>query len=200
MLSYTHIACGCAAALVVVAPTTPVGCAAVVAAAAVGSTIPDVDARKSPDKRDARFGIALALVIAVAVAIANPEVVSTVAETIHAGHVARAALGAVAFVGLTVAGVATEHRTFTHSLAALALFTLAVAAVNPELAVPFAIGYATHLALDLLNKRGLMLLWPHPHRMCLALTRSNAVANALLLAAGVVVTAGYFVSQIPSFL
>lgn len=63
-------------------------------------------------------------------------------------------LGAV-FLGLAF----MPHRGLTHSLAGLALFSMA-AYILPIPFIPFVIGYVSHLLLDMLTPMGIPVFWP----------------------------------------
>jgi inner membrane protein len=55
------------------------------------------------------------------------------------------------------------HRTLTHSLLGVALFTLLVSLLlggYPNLLLALVAGYASHVFADALNTRGVPLLWP----------------------------------------
>lgn len=55
------------------------------------------------------------------------------------------------------------HRTFSHSPLLLAMIYLLVNAHIPNfmwMAIPFIVGAASHLVLDMLNRSGIPLLWP----------------------------------------
>ena len=56
--------------------------------------------------------------------------------------------------------IGIKHRGLTHSLIALALIVLLAAQLAPELATAAAIGYGSHLALDMLTPWGIPLLYP----------------------------------------
>jgi inner membrane protein len=58
-----------------------------------------------------------------------------------------------------------------------------------QTAVPyFAIGFATHLLLDLLNRKGEQLLYPLKNTYCLGVCSSSGVVNDILFAFGLVAT------------
>lgn len=81
---------------------------------------------------------------------------------------------------LTLVGLNTKHRTFTHSFFAMAMYVGLVYMFCRPATVPFAIGYASHLISDLFNKLGLQLFFPLKWRPCLKLCRSNKRANRVL--------------------
>ena len=99
--------------------------------------------------------------------------------------------GAVAFIALCAIGAFSGHRTFCHSLLGLALFSAAVWAVCPALAAPFAVGFASHLALDLLNKQKLQLFFPlKAGSFCFSLCHADGAANTVLMVVGTVAAVG----------
>ena len=81
---------------------------------------------------------------------------------------------------LLLIGINTKHRTFTHSFLAMALFSGAVFFFCRPAAIPFLIGYASHIISDYFNKLGLQLFFPLKWRPCLKLCRSDKKANRVL--------------------
>ena len=67
-------------------------------------------------------------------------------------------IGGVGFVVLWFIGFFSDHRTFTHSLTALSLFSLAVWLIYPPLLFGFVTAYLSHLLLDILNKKKMKFL------------------------------------------
>lgn len=92
------------------------------------------------------------------------------------------------------------HRTLTHSVLGLALFTLAMWLLlgnYPNFFYAAVAGYGSHIIADALNTRGVPLLWPlgKPFRLLPGGVRSGGVwewAVALV----VLVCAGFFVSLV----
>ena len=81
------------------------------------------------------------------------------------------------------------HRTLTHSLLGVALFTLLVwllLGAYPNLLLALVAGYASHVFADALNTRGVLLLWPlgRPFRLLPGGIRSGGAAE-LAVALGV---------------
>ena len=73
-------------------------------------------------------------------------------DTMHS-HVGR-------FVLLRPLQWLTKHRGVMHSLAGCAGATAGVALIAEQAALPFLLGYATHLVADALTREGIPLLWP----------------------------------------
>lgn len=103
----------------------------------------------------------------------------------------RTLAGLVSFVALNVVGSHTRHRSFTHSLPAIALMGVAVAALLEPIACAFALGQVSHVALDVLNRQGVQVLWPWRHRFSLGLCRSSGICNRVLFALGAAISVAY---------
>lgn len=190
MMSRTHIAVGIATSLAVLQPATAVGCLAAVAGGAVGGIICDVDARTSEFARDARQGqAAAAAVVAAAVAADLAGSFGFCARIIE--HLdANAALGVAGIAAIGYLGSRSAHRTFAHSLLALGLYCMALSLAAPPLVAPFALGFASHIVLDLLNKQPVQVLFPLKQGFCLGLCRADGAADRALSVLGTLVAAG----------
>lgn len=118
----------------------------------------------------------------------------------------------VLFTGLAwlVRFFAGGHRGATHMLLIAAglsagMFFLGSAIGFPSLWLWFAVGYASHLLLDMLTPSGLELLWPVirrplrllPRPLCITTgTAGDTVLRLLLLAAGAWLLYGKFASSV----
>ena len=74
----------------------------------------------------------------------------------------------------------SNFRGFTHSILALVLFSTAAHAVVGNSSTWFAIGYASHLVIDLFNKKGESLLFPIKAKVCFNLCAADGITNKLL--------------------
>lgn len=81
---------------------------------------------------------------------------------------------------LSLIGFNTKHRTFTHSILSFGLFTILMYSFCRPAAVPFGIGYASHIIADFFNKLGIQLFFPFKWRPCLKICRSDKKANRVL--------------------
>ncbi len=176
-----------AVALVALMPTSAAGIACAVAGGALGGWICDVDVTER-GPLEALRGVPLALAsIAVCLGIDwwtgggfLLEVVAVERE--------RAAAGLVALLALCLLGSHTPHRSFTHSVLGIALFSLSVWLLCPPLVPAFALGMSSHAALDLLNGRRVKLLYPFGKGFCLGLCSSDGLVDRVLCSAGLVVS------------
>ena len=197
MQGKAHIATGVAASLAVLHPATLGGCFAAVIGGAVGGGIPDIDQPPSNVVRDALHGRVIVSTLVAAMLVADYLTHAGICDYVAANAGPRMVLAAAALVALCAVGYASKHRTFTHSLLFGALSSQALWYVCPALAMPFAIGFASHLVLDLLNYQKLQLLWPLEQGRCsLGLCHAKGLVNTLLTLVGAVAAIVLFVWRV----
>lgn len=82
----------------------------------------------------------------------------------------------------------SSHRGFTHSVLSVIVFSLPVVGYRHTF-VAFIISYAVHLLCDMVNVKGLQLLWPMPVRFRLPVRFSmKSTAGRLIEASAVLVS------------
>ena len=186
MLSKTHITLGMASALLLTRPETVPGVITAIAGGALGGWVVDVDAQnKSRRKhkhrvREAAWIKALCGVFFGVVLILDGLVGDGMCRYVADHWSLPVGAGLLAFLLLLLVGSRTEHRSFTHSLPGMALFCGAVWFGCRPAAVPFLIGYASHVAADLFNVRGVQLLFPLRWFPSLKLCRADGRADQIL--------------------
>ena len=94
--------------------------------------------------------------------------------------------GLAGFVITCVFASGSGHRGFSHSLLAMALETVFLWLVFPTAAVPFAIAFASHVLLDMMNKRSVRLFYPAKKGMCLGWFYADRLANKVFTACGTI--------------
>lgn len=187
-MSKTHIAIGIAAGLSLASAGSPESCVAAVVGGSLGGVIADCDITPSRAHKDALIGRLLVVAIAV-VALAvdywyGAGICDYLVENLGLPLIGGVAL----FAALTFVGGRTEHRSFTHSLVAMAAFCGAVWLVCEPLLPFFAAGYASHLAMDVTNHQPIKLFWPVHKGVSLKLCRAKGVVNSVLLVVGIAVS------------
>jgi inner membrane protein len=196
MQGKTHIAVGVATAILIVQPSTVAGGLFTCLGGAVGGLTCDLDIPSSVAGKELRQArrLLLALVMTIWVldgwyGMGGAAVLRRALHSVLARDTAglRVATGVVACALLSAYGYHTQHRTFMHSLCALAVFSYAVFLAVPSLAIPFAIGFASHIAADLCTYQDVRLFWPLRKGVSWGLVRSNGHANGLLCAASAIV-------------
>ena len=163
MTGKTHIAIGVASALAVAplagaplgVPTDVVPQAIALALGGmVGGMLPDTDTPSSMGARGTRRVWAALAVMAAALLVVDHVRGSDLALTLASGFSYEQLAGLAIVVATCAVGRASGHRGFSHSLVALALVGYGTWMLCRPIAVAVAVGYASHLALDLTNKRG----------------------------------------------
>ena len=178
MMGKTHIYTGIASSLVLLHPATIPGILGAAAGGAAGGWICDIDCRSSKINHWVAIGAFLVVVAAVGAIILDWNGIYLYLRR-HDGL--QAMVGLLLLLGCCVYGITTSHRGFTHSLFALALMSVSVALCYKPLALPFMVGFASHLILDLTNKKGLQLFFPFKKRFCLGLCTSDGKCNDFLM-------------------
>lgn len=185
MMSKTHITIGAAAALMGTVLATPEDMAIAAIGGVVGGIVADNDILDNDFLGDALLGQLLAAGITGAILIIDVLTNGGIVHSMLASKV-RLILGIVIFAILYFIGMSQPHRGFTHSILALILYSIAVGIMYEPLMIPFALGYTSHLMIDLLNKRGMRLLFPLKLTICLHLCYANKTANKVLMIAGII--------------
>ena len=185
MQGRTHLVVGTAAALAIFRPASLSLLVGGAAAAALGSVISDVDADQSGAGRDAARTLACAMILVVSVVFADAFFrLGIYGRFISRVDASRRIPAGLAFLLICAFGVLSRHRSFMHSLAAMLLLTVCASQISPQLAPFFLTGYLSHLALDLLNRRGLRLFFPFRRRFSIGLCRADGFVNGVLFWAG----------------
>ncbi|MCD8342358.1 MAG: metal-dependent hydrolase [Clostridiales bacterium] len=185
MTGKTHLVCGEALALCLLRPDSPRALVLCLGAAAVGSVIPDVDVTTSTSHREL-----VHIVSTVGAALLLGWALNTVFQLrierflLRYAGAQEMAAWAVLFLGLCVFGATQPHRSFMHSLAGLALLTFCVWRGAEPLAAAFFVAMASHILLDLLNRKGVRLLYPSRWSWSLGLCAADGAADWALCAVG----------------
>lgn len=176
----THITLGAAAALLLLHPPTIPGIITAVAGGAVGGRIVDIDAKEMGVDRKKVYGAAVDVLLVIALITLDFFIGDGMCQAVLENRGVKLLGGLAGLLLLAFLGSRTRHRTFTHSLLSMALFSTAVYCLCPPLGIPFLIGYASHLAADLTNRRGLQLFFPLRKKYSLKLCVHNQKANRIL--------------------
>ena len=193
MMSKTHIAIGAATALVGNAPMTPGECAIAVIGGIIGGIVADNDILDNDYQGDALFGQLCAAGITALILFIDYVLDGGIVKSMLASRVLLIT-GIIIFAILYCVGITQPHRGFTHSILAMMLYSLAVGILYRPLMMPFALGYASHLIIDLLNKRGMALLFPLKFKICLNLCYANETANKALMLVGLVISVAMLIN------
>ena len=186
MTGGTHVAVGIASSLAILQPQTVPGCLCAITGGMIGGMISDIDSPgkiNSMNYKDDPYGwqiytfVVIGLVIILGIDyLAGYGAVDYIMNNFGPPIL----VGGIAFLGLCFYGVHTIHRSFTHSILAGALFTASICCLCKPLAIPFAIGFASHLIIDFFNRKKVQYFWPLPTKIGLNKFPSDGKLNETL--------------------
>ena len=184
MLAKAHIAVGMAAAFSIMRPETVAEALPVITGGALGCLICDLDCENRSEKSESsRWRLIMALTAAAAL-IEDHLLDAGMWKSLGHGSSYLWFAGMAAFVIICIFADGSGHRGFSHSLLAMALETLCIWLIFPSAAVPFAIAFASHVLLDMMNKRSVRLFYPAKKGICLGWFYADRLANKAFAAAG----------------
>ncbi len=191
MMGKTHLFVGAASALALSRPDTPEYCITAMIGGALGGIISDIDMHDNRSKKESLYARMLVLGLIAAGLITGKISADGILTEFIASPDKINLIGIGAFILLCIFGVIQPHRKFTHSVVAAILYSTAIGMIYMPLCVPFAAGFISHLAIDILNRKNLQLFWPLKTGVSFNLCYSNKLADKLFLIAGIAATA-YF--------
>lgn len=196
MMGKTHLAIGIATSLVVMNPTNSKECVLAVVGGAIGGVAADIDILDNDYKHDALIGQLLALGISGIALLMDYVLKLGICQYMMGRNTVLIGIGVVAYLILLISGFISDHRTFTHSLIALLLFSLAIYFICPIIALAYFVGYFSHLLLDFLNKKKIPLLYPKGKGICFKLCYANKTANTVFMYSGLVLSAVFLINAL----
>ena len=190
MQGKTHAVCGGALAVAVLAPVSFPALGSAMAGGMLGALCPDIDCDSSHAyKGVTKFALYVALIFGLCYALDYVYGTALLAALVNFERgrwTAARIIGLALLIAYFIACALSAHRTLTHSLVGMAVATAAVYLVAPGIWQSFALGYASHLALDLLNKQKEQLLWPLGDGYALYVCKSDGAMNQVLLFIGII--------------
>ena len=185
MLDKWHYITGTSCALLVSSPSPAYACLAL-AGGALGGVMPDVDIIKKDKTGDAIQGQIITAIIVVLTFVIDKLFNYGAYQSL--GKEKYLLVGVILLIALYIFGTKKNHREFTHSLLALIIYSIPITLIYEPILEYFMMGYFSHLLIDLLNKRGIQLLFPLKFKFCFKLCYADKLGNKLLMVLGGVVT------------
>ncbi|MGM9849816.1 MAG: metal-dependent hydrolase [Bacilli bacterium] len=85
------------------------------------------------------------------------------------------------FIVMAYFGSKSSHRSFTHSILGLFIYTgILFYGFGFNVVIPYFVSHLSHIVLDLFNKKGIALFYPSRFRFSLDLCESNGKVNKFL--------------------
>lgn len=188
MLGKTHMAVGIATTLAITQPSGISELVLAVGAGSLGALISDIDVGTSNSHRDADKITALSVVVVLAVFaldyFCNTQIIERI---IGSSGYLRIIAGLLLFIGICAFGKEQPHRSFMHSFLALILLSFALGLIWEKAVIYFAVGFLSHLATDIFNKKKVRLLYPLKGGVSLGLFHAYGLANDIFFAVGSII-------------
>lgn len=188
MLGKTHMAVGIAATLAITQPSGISELLLAVGAGSLGALISDIDVGTSNSHRDADKITALSVVVVLVVFaldyFCNTQIIERI---IGSSGYLRIIAGLLLFIGICAFGKEQPHRSFMHSFLALILLSFALGLIWEKAVIYFAVGFLSHLATDIFNKKKVRLLYPLKGGVSLGLFHAYGLANDIFFAVGSII-------------
>lgn len=182
------MAVGIAATLAITQPSGVSELVLAVGAGSLGALISDIDVGTSNSHRDADKITALSVVVVLAVFamdyFCNTQIIERI---IGSSGYLRIIAGLLLFIGICAFGKEQPHRSFMHSFLALILLSFALGLIWEKAVIYFAVGFLSHLATDIFNKKKVRLLYPMKGGVSLGLFHAYGLANDIFFAVGSII-------------
>ena len=135
-----------------------------VAAGALGSIVPDIDAEGgSTFKKIFKTLLVGTLLFALILFLEYKDQNLDARILVEQMKGSKFIIGFLLFIVLCIIGMFTPHRTFTHWLIAIPIYSLPIYLMfGIPFTIFFAIGFLSHQLIDLLNKKKQQFLFPLP--------------------------------------
>lgn len=190
MLRKTHMVIGIASAMMFTKPATIPDLILAGGGGVLGALISDIDVGTSDSHREADKITMISVVVVAGVFVLDCFFHTGIINRLlqNSGY-GRILMGTLLFIGICAFGKEQPHRSFMHSFLALGLLCFAIGLIWEKMVIYFAVGFISHLALDILNKKRVRLFYPVKGGVSLGLFRADGVANNVLFKLGSVVVA-----------
>lgn len=185
MQGKTHLVVGTAVTLAVMHPDNVPELLCGAGLAAVGSLISDADVGTSESSQKGAIATGIGFLLTLILVLIEAKWDIGIARyLLSKSNVLRMVLGIIIVLIICLFGKAHPHRTFMHSLLALMLLSGGMFVMFPVAVPYFAVGFLSHIVLDLFNKKGVQMFYPAKPKICLGMCSADGGANKFLFAVG----------------
>ena len=178
----THVACGNLISLFLIKPKTVSGILITIASSTLGSLLPDVDLKDSTtDKLFDRLMTSLITIIIMSILIKYFFNINLYQIIKSYNNLFNYLITICLFIIMSYLGSKTHHRSFTHSILGLFIYTAILSySFTVNIVIAYFISHLSHMLLDLLNMKGVALFYPFKYRFSFKLCESSGIFNQLL--------------------
>lgn len=178
----THIACANLISLSLIQPTSISNLLITIGVSSLGGILPDVDKKDSTsDKLFDRLMTSLITIIIMGVLIKYFFNINIYKQIKEYNNIFNYIICISIFITMSYLGSKTSHRSFTHSILGLIIYsTILSYSFNNKIVTIYFISHLSHIILDLFNMKGIELFSPFKYRFSLKLCESNGTINKIL--------------------
>ena len=182
MTAKTHIACGACLTMLMTRPDNIKYLTLGLAGGVIGSIIPDIDSKNSETNQlFDKVSIITILTIVICFLLEYFFNIGLDKLIFKKNNIEEIIITSILFFVMCIIGSRTNHRSLTHSILGIIIFSFIVNISLPKIFVQtFIIGYISHIMLDLLNHKGLKIFFPFKKRLCLDLCDSDGIVNNII--------------------
>lgn len=157
----THRSAGIAISLITLQPSTVPQCIATIVGGTIGGTISDIDVKSSVKAGKYKWqDIVSDIVLVIIMLIIDYFYGDGICEAFISSLNKMTSIPILIFLIACIYGYNSSHRSFMHSIFCCVLLSVCMFYICKPLVAPFAIGFASHIILDLTNKKPVQILWP----------------------------------------
>lgn len=178
MTGKTHIALGLLVTEMIMPMRTPELAAINISFAIIGSMMPDIDISNSKISHKVKKFIAFAVAILMFSHYILKMPYASIFKAVGSYKIFNA--GILLLIVLMLFSKTTEHRTFTHSILGLILFSISTFLILKQGTVSFILGYAAHLFADWTTDSGIMIIYPSKKKVSLHLIKTNSLVDHMM--------------------
>ena len=178
----THIAVANLITISIIKPNTVSSLLITVGASTLGALLPDVDLKDSTtDKLFDRLMTSLLTIIIMGVLIKSFFNINLYYKIKEYNNIFNYIVSICLFITMAYLGSKTPHRSFTHSILGMTLYTMILFySFNSSFIIPYFISHLSHILLDLFNMKGITIFYPLKYRISLKICESSGTINKLL--------------------
>lgn len=179
----THIACANMLSLSIIRPQSINALLLTTSVATLAGILPDIDLKDSTsDKIFDRLMSVLITIIIMTLLLKAMTGLNIISELKKYNNILNYLITFSIFTLTAYLGSKTKHRSFTHSILAATIYGIILSySVSNSILKTFIISYTSHILLDILNMKGVSLLYPIKKKYSIKLCESSGTFNNILL-------------------
>lgn len=189
MTAKTHVSVGMASTLLITQPKSIKEILLCLGVASVGAVISDIDVSTSEAYEAVNKVIKIVLIAAIVLAFVEYNWSFGIIESFkNDSNIIRLLIGITAILGICIFGKNQPHRSFMHSILAVALLSGATYIILPEIVPYLSISMLSHILIDTLNKKRVHIFYPLPWGIAFNLCKAKGLVNDIIFKVASILT------------